>query len=169
MVIDLLLQQEVRVLDGVGPQGGVPLITRGLVPAREGQGRVLRELHVCATVGLKRLIVIVVHVRLVGTESAVVKAAYRASPGQGALGAAIAPVPLLKRSSPEGSIDKSALRIGGLLGDDIDHAVHGVDSPGHTCGAADDLDPFDVLQEYRVQEEEGSAEIGVVQGPAKAN
>ena len=44
-------------------------------------------------------------------------------------------------------LDKTALGIGGMLGDDVDHPVDGIGSPQGRAGTADDLDPLDILQQ----------------------
>src|SRR5687768_4732413 len=47
----------------------------------------------------------------------------------------------------DGADKESALRLPGILGDDVDDAVHGVGAPQGGAGTANDLDAVDVLQE----------------------
>jgi len=49
----------------------------------------------------------------------------------------------LVRARPRAEV--SALRRGGIAGDDVDHAVDGVRPPEGRTGPADDLDPLDVI------------------------
>src|SRR5260370_22293303 len=65
-----------------------------------------------------------------------------------------------------GGADDTAWRGFGVLGDDVDDAVHGIGAPDRATRSADDLDALDVLQRHVLLVPEHTRESGGIHGTA---
>jgi hypothetical protein len=63
------------------------------------------------------------------------------------------------------TLDRQPLRLGGALGDDVDHAVHRVGAPQRAAGATDDLDAIHILQGHVLHVPEDAGVERGVDGP----